>query len=172
LGWLKHFLFFWVRIILDTNLFIAFTANGNAELKLSRNFSVVFTLWVAENNPLMKQRVIWHLVDVGKIKLVVSNKSIFIKTLIEHFDNNFALFEFVSFFVLWLEKDVFVPDGDSSVVDIVLSCRVLTFLQALDLHNWINSFFRWYFEVFSLFNVYMNHVVATLHLADRFLSIL
>jgi hypothetical protein len=114
----------------------------------------------------VKHSVVRHLIDLGEVKLVVADKGIFKKSLIHHFDNYLSLFEFVRFLVFRLEKDVFVPDSNASVVNVVLCCRELALFYTLDLHNWIDCFFRWNFEVFGLFYVDVDHVVASLHLAD------
>ena len=172
LGRLEYILFFWIWIVLNTDLLVALSANRNAEFELGSDLAVVFTLWVAENNPLVHQRVVGHLINVRKVKLVVADKSILEKAFIHHFYNNLALFEFDCFLVLRFEKDVLVPDRNSSVVDVVLRGCELALLETLDLHNWIDCVFWRHFEVFRLFDVDMNHVISTLHLTNLILALL
>ena len=172
LGRLEYILFFWIWIVLNTDLLVTLSANRYAEFELSSDLAVVFTLWVAENNPLVHQRVVGHLINVRKVKLVVADKSILEKAFIHHFYNNLALFEFDCFLVLRFEKDVLVPDRNSSVVDVVLRGCELALLETLDLHNWIDCVLWRHFEVFRLFYVDMNHVIPTLHLTNLILALL
>ena len=91
LGRLNYIFYLRVRIIFNAHLLVALSANCDADLQLTRHLSKVLRLWVAHNDPLVKQCVVGLLIQVAEIKLVVTDQSVLKEALVHEFDFYFSL---------------------------------------------------------------------------------
>jgi len=61
LRWLQILFVLWVGVVLDCDLLITSTTDGDTQFEVSRNLAkIFFTFGVAQDDILVHQRVVWH----------------------------------------------------------------------------------------------------------------
>jgi hypothetical protein len=110
--------------------------------------------------------MILTLVEIRQIELIVTNKRVLEETLVLQFDSDLALFELVNLFILWLEEDMLVPNGDVRVSDIILRRCKLTLPKTIDFDNRVYFVLSIHQQIFRALHIHMNHVVTAFHLTN------
>ena len=78
-----------------------------------------------------------------EIELVVTNERVLEEPLVHQFYLYLALLEAFHFHVLRLEEEMFVPDGETDVVNVIKCFGKLALSQTVDFNDGIDDFAFW-----------------------------
>jgi len=82
LGWLDDVLFFGVGVLLNADLFVAFSTDRYTDLELTGNLTEILALRVAHDDPLVEECMVGLLIQITEIKLVVADHRVFKEALV------------------------------------------------------------------------------------------